>query len=159
MLKVIRTDSSNTDFIQLVRFLDVELAELDGADHAYYAQFNKIEKIGHVVLCYQDGTPVACGAIKEFDNSSMEIKRMYTVPNMRGRGIATKVLGELETWASEMSCTRCVLETGKRQPDAVDLYKKNGYTQIPNYGQYTGMENSVCFEKTLTGAKQAGQLV
>jgi hypothetical protein len=42
-----------------------------------------------------------------------------------------------------------VLETGKRQPDAVALYKKCGYKQIPNYGQYIGMENSVCFEKWL----------
>ena len=47
----------------------------------------------------------------------------------------------------ELSCEKCILETGKRQPEAIELYKKNGYRIIPNYGQYAGIENSVCFEK------------
>jgi len=79
----------------------------------------------------------------------MEMKRMYTVPAFRGKGIATMVLRELEKWAAELSYMKCVLETGKRQPEAIDLYKKNGYKIIPNYGQYIGVENSVCFEKSV----------
>ena len=55
----------------------------------------------------------------------------------------------LEKWARELSCTRCILETGKRQPEAIGLYKRNGYRLIPNYGQYAAVENSVCFEKEL----------
>jgi GNAT superfamily N-acetyltransferase len=58
-------------------------------------------------------------------------------------------LKALENWAREMSYSRCVLETGIRQPDAIALYKKNSYTLIPNYGQYIGVENSLCFEKYL----------
>jgi putative acetyltransferase len=53
----------------------------------------------------------------------------------------------LETWASELSFEKCILETGKRQPEAIRLYEKNGYKRIPNYGQYAQIENSVCFEK------------
>ena len=79
----------------------------------------------------------------------MEIKRMYTSPGSRGTGIATKILTELEVWATELSYERCVLETGKRQPEAIRLYTKSGYQQIPNYGQYVGIENSICFEKEL----------
>jgi putative acetyltransferase len=79
----------------------------------------------------------------------MEVKRMYTKPESRGRGIATTVLRELEAWAREMSYVRCVLETGKRQPEALALYRKNGYRIMPNFGQYEGKDNSVCFEKTL----------
>jgi GNAT superfamily N-acetyltransferase len=149
MMRLVRTDSDNRDFIELVRLLDTELAVVDGEDHTFYSQFNKIDKIRHVVLAYYGDQPLGCGAIKEFDRESMEIKRMYVAPESRNKGIASGILTELERWACELSYTKCLLETGKRQPDAIRLYKKNGYIQIPNYGQYSGVENSVCFEKRL----------
>jgi GNAT superfamily N-acetyltransferase len=92
---------------------------------------------------------VGCGAIKEYAPNTMEIKRMYTLPESRGKGIASKVLTELEIWAAELSYEKCILETGKKQPEAIGLYKKNGYKLIPNYGQYAEIENSVCFEKDI----------
>lgn len=149
MIKIVRTSSENQDFIQLVKRLDADLAERDGKDHAFYAQFNKIDKINYVVVAYEDGKPVGCGAIKEYEPDTMEVKRMYTVLESRGKGIASKVLRELEMWASELSYGRCILETGKKQPEAIGLYKKNGYKIIPNYGQYAEVENSVCFEKLI----------
>lgn len=149
MITIKRTNSHDEDFISLVRKLDAELAVIDGEDHSFYSQYNKIDKIKHAVVIYDDDKPVACGAIKEFSSDAMEVKRMYTVVNARGRGLATKILNELERWTAEMSYKKCVLETGKRQRDAIALYKKNGYTTIPNYGQYIGVENSVCFEKVL----------
>lgn len=149
MIKTIRTNSDNPDFIQLVKHLDSDLAERDGKDHSFYAQFNKIDKIKYVVIAYEDDEPVACGAIKEYAPGIMEVKRMYTSPENRGKGIASEVLRELETWASELSYAKCILETGKKQPEAISLYEKNGYKTIPNYGQYAGIENSLCFEKPL----------
>ena len=149
MIKIIRTDSDHRDFIGLVRELDAELADRDGNEHSFYAQFNKIDKIRYAVVAYENGKPMGCGAIKEFNTNAMEIKRMYTSPKERGKGIAGKVLNELEIWASELSYAKCVLETGKRQPEAIGLYKKNGYRLIPNYGQYAGIENSLCFEKEI----------
>jgi putative acetyltransferase len=149
MITTIRTDSENQDFIDLVKLLDADLAARDGSDHAFYGQFNKIDKIRHAVVAYENGKPIGCGAIKEYAPNAMEVKRMYTLPEGRGKGIATSVLTELETWATELSYEKCVLETGKRQPEAIELYKKNGYRIIPNYGQYIGVENSVCFEKAL----------
>jgi putative acetyltransferase len=149
MIKMIRTDSDNQDFINLVRFLDADLAERDKDEHSFYAQFNKINKIKYVVVAYENGKPVGCGAIKEYSPNTMEIKRMYTSPESRGKGIASKVLTELEIWAAEFSYEKCILETGKKQPEAIGLYKKNGYKLIPNYGQYAGIENSVCFEKDI----------
>ena len=74
---------------------------------------------------------------------------MFVDPSQRGKGIASLVLNELEAWAVSLSCNKCVLETGRDQPDAVALYEKNGYQLIPNYGQYIGVENSLCFEKKL----------
>lgn len=149
MITVKRTDSCNNDFIALVKTLDTELAEVDKEDHSFYSQFNKIDKIRYVVVVYEDDIPAGCGAIKEFGRDTMEVKRMFVLPGKRNRGIATIVLKELERWALELSCLKCILETGKRQPDAIRLYTKNGYESIPNYGQYEGVENSVCFEKSL----------
>ncbi|WP_202409532.1 GNAT family N-acetyltransferase [Hufsiella arboris] len=150
MITFLRTDSNNPDFVSLVRELDADLAIRDGDEHAFYSQFNKIDLIKHVVVAYEDAVPLACGAIKQFDDASMEVKRMYTSPGYRSQGVASKVLGELEKWAAELAYKKCVLETGVRQPEAIALYKKNGYQVIENYGQYAGVENSVCFEKKLS---------
>jgi len=149
MIRTVRTNSEHEDFIHLVSRLDKLLAEMDGREHAYYNQFNKIDKIRHVVLAYDGETPVSCGAIKEYDAETMEVKRMFTRDDYRGKGFASQVLAELESWAHELRYAKCILETGRRLPDAVRLYKKGGYLQIPNYGQYVQMENSICFEKNL----------
>ncbi len=150
MTTLSRTDSSHPDFIALVQRLDAELAVIDGDDHAFYDQFNKIYRIKYAVVAYENGAPAACGAIKDFAPNIMEIKRMYTLPEYRGKGLATRVLLELEKWAAELQGKKCLLETGKAQIDAVGLYQKQGYKIIPNYGQYAGVENSVCFEKEIT---------
>ena len=59
------------------------------------------------------------------------------------------VLKELEQWAVELNYTKAIMETGIRMPEAIGLYTKNNYVIIPNYGQYKGMPDSVCFEKVL----------
>ncbi len=149
MIKIIRTDSEDQDFIKLVKFLDIDLAQRDGVEHSFYDQFNKIDDIKQAVVLYNFGKPIGCGAIKEYEPNVMEIKRMYTSPEGRGQGIATKILYELENWSTELGYEKCVLETGKRQPEAISLYKKNGYQIMPNYGQYSNIQNSLCFRKQL----------
>jgi len=149
MITLKRTNSTDQDFIELVRKLDAELKERDGAENEFYAQFNKIDMIKHAVVAYENEVPIGCGAIKQFDEQSMEVKRMYVPKEARGKGVATKVLTALEKWASELNYQKCVLETGKRQIEALALYKKNGYQITENYGQYIGIENSVCFTKKI----------
>jgi putative acetyltransferase len=149
MIEIVRTTSENTDFEYLVRLLDADLAVRDGDEHSFYAQFNTISMIKNVVLAYEKGKPVGCGAIKKQNNDAMEVKRMYVLPSNRKSGIASLILQELERWTKELTFSKCILETGKKQPEAIGLYIKNGYKLIPNYGQYTGVENSVCFEKLL----------
>lgn len=149
MIHIHRTDSSNSNFQELVRKLDTYLARIDGEENAFYAQYNKIDLLKHAVVILEGEIPVACGAIKELDADSMEVKRMYTDVSARGKGYAKRILSELEKWAKEMGYKSCVLETGKRQPDAIALYQSSGYQLIPNYGQYQGIENSVCFQKML----------
>lgn len=149
MITTIRTNSENQDFRELVKYLDADLAIRDGSEHAFYAQFNKVDMIKHVVVAYDEKKPVGCGAIKVLTSDSMEVKRMYTAPESRGKGVASTVLNELEKWTAELSYGKCLLETGKKQPEAIALYTKSGYKVVQNYGQYAGVENSICFEKKL----------
>jgi GNAT superfamily N-acetyltransferase len=151
---LIRTDSSHQDFQSLVRLLDADLAVRDGADHAYYAQFNKIDLIQHAVVAYLEKQAVGCGAFKPFAENTVEVKRMFVRPEFRGQGIAQQILTELERWAGELGMMRCVLETGHKQPEAIRLYERSGYERIANYGPYVGIENSVCLQKTLAEQTQ-----
>jgi len=149
MIRLLRTDATHPHFIELVRHLDADLAIRDGRGHDFYNQFNKIDDIKYAVVAYDQEQPVGCGAIKQYDSTTMEVKRMYTAPQSRGKGIAAQVLNALESWAIELGYEKCVLETGIRQPEAIALYRKTGYEQIGNYGQYAGVQNSVCFQKVL----------
>jgi len=149
MIKLRRTNAKNQNFTALVNRLDSELAIRDGDDHAFYNQFNSISMIKYAIVAYENEIPIGCGAIKMFDSETMEVKRMFVAPEYRGKGIAHKILNELELWTIELGYYRCVLETGINQPEALALYHKSGYKRIPNYGQYEHVESSFCFEKRL----------
>jgi len=144
-----RTDSDNPDFQDLVALLDEDLAIRDGAEHAYYHQFNKIVNIRNAIVCFVDDKPIGCGAFKQYAQDKVEIKRMYVFPAYRGKGIGLAILKELEQWAAELKYSNCILETRKKQPEAITLYQKAGYTIIKNYGQYENIENSVCMLKII----------
>lgn len=149
MITILRTTPNNTDFIKLIQLLDKDIAIRDGDDHVFYAQFNKSDSIKHAVVIYKNQIAVGCGAFKFYDQAVAEIKRMYVDPVARGNGIATKILTELETWAKEESYTSCILETGHKFPEAIALYKKNGFIITQNYGQYLGVADSICFQKDI----------
>ena len=148
-MNLIRTDSDNNDFRELVALLDEDLQIRDGAEHSFYAQFNKIDKIREVVVAYENEKAVGCGAFKEHEKGTAEIKRMFVRPENRGRGIAGEILAELEIWAKELDFTECILETGVKQPEAIRLYQKSGYEKTVSYGQYLNVENSVCMKKSI----------
>lgn len=149
MIKIKRTGSTNTAFQNLVALLDADLKIRDGEDHLFYAQFNHIEMIKHVLVAYNDHQPIACGGFKKYDETTVEIKRMFVHSNHRGLGIGQQVLLGLEEWAVELGYTSCILETGIKQPEAIRLYEKTGYSRISNYGQYENIANSICMRKTL----------
>lgn len=144
-----RTDSDNTDFQNLVALLDADLAKRDGDEHAFYVQFNKIATIRNAIVCFVNDKAIGCGAFRAYDESKVEIKRMFVLPEYRGHGIALKILNEIELWAAELNYKEYILETGKKQPEAIRLYQKAGYAVIPGYGQYLNVENSVCMMKTV----------
>jgi putative acetyltransferase len=144
-----RTNADDVDFQKLVVELDKELAIRDGEDHAFYAQFNKIAVLKYAVVLYENGIAVGCGAIRAYEENIMEIKRMFVLPEKRGKGIASIILKELEKWTKELGFEKSILETGMNQQEAISLYKKNNFVVIKNYGQYAKLYNSVCFEKRI----------
>ena len=144
-----RTNSENLDFTNLVKLLDADLKIRDGEGHAFYAQINKTAILNNAIVCYQNDIAVGCGAFREIDANTVEIKRMFVNPEYRGKGIASKMISELECWALELNYSQTILETGINQPEAIALYKKAGYVITENYGQYVGVENSVCMQKII----------
>lgn len=74
---------------------------------------------------------------------------MYVLPEFRGKGVATAMLKALENWGKELGYKRAVLETSIKMPEAINLYRKNKYYEIPRYGQYENALCSICFEKNL----------
>jgi GNAT superfamily N-acetyltransferase len=149
MITIKRTNSEDKDFHELVKLLDQDLLNRYGVLQDFYSRFNSIQNLPTVVVAFYNGQPVGCGCFKKFEDGSVEVKRMYVANEERGKGIGAAILAELEKWAGELKNHSIVLETGNNQPEAVHLYKKMGYIIIPNYGQYSGMETSICMKKEL----------
>jgi GNAT superfamily N-acetyltransferase len=104
---------------------------------------------GAFVVARVGGQPAGCGAIRRIAADTGEIKRMYVAPALRGQGIGARVLATLEAEARGLRLSRIVLETGARQPEALGLYRRAGYVEIPAFGEYVGSPLSVCMEKRL----------
>jgi len=144
-----RTDTNDNDFKNLVILLDADLAVRNGDLHAIYTPHNILDHLDTVIIAYNDDLSAGCGCFKKFDVHTVEIKRMFVKPEQRGKGIAFKVLAQLELWAKEKGYLHTVLETGQTNPEALGLYRKNGYKVIDNYGPYIGLKSSICLRKTL----------
>ena len=147
--KEIKTTSDNIDFKMLVAELDFHLVDFYGEEQDFFDKHNKVGAIKHVIVIYDNCIPIGCGGIKEYSNSVMEIKRMYTKPNYRGKGIASSILSSLENWAIELGYSSTILETLKAKESVISMYSKNGYEIIPNYGQYENIVSSVCMRKCI----------
>lgn len=147
---IVRATSANLDFRALVRLLDQYLAQIDGSENSFYSQFNGIDSLQNCILLYENNSAIGCGAIKRYNDESYEVKRMFVHPDARGQGSGQKIVMALEKWAKELGAAQLILETGKRMPDAVQLYKKMGYRISKNYPPYIGVDNSICFSKILS---------
>ncbi len=150
MLELKRTNNLDKDFLLLVSRLDADLAARYGQLQQVYDQYNKIENLETVVVAYDKNVAVGCGCFKQLEDDVVEVKRMYVDEDHRGKGIGACILTELENWAGELRYSALVLETGNNQPEAVRLYQKKGYQPISNYGQYAGMDTSICMKKALS---------
>lgn len=149
-------ENSHPDFLGLVNDLDQDLLRRNGALQNDYGPYNGCSLLDLVIVAYsgEDPTvPLGCGAFKRFTEdghqAGIEIKRMFVVPEYRGKGAAGRILCELEKIAVRRGYARAFLETGRNQSEAIALYQKQGYRIIPNYGPYRDNSNSLCFCKNL----------
>ncbi|MDP3643154.1 MAG: GNAT family N-acetyltransferase [Bacteroidota bacterium] len=145
----IRTTSEHPDFRKMVNALDEDLYQRNGDSQKQYEQYNQVDKIKHAIVIYSERKPVGCGCFKRYENETVEMKRMFVLSEMRGKHLAARMLQELEKWAVEEGYSKAVLETGVRQVEAIRLYTLAGYSLTGNYGQYIGMEDSICYRKEL----------
>jgi GNAT superfamily N-acetyltransferase len=147
--ELLKTDSQNADFIKLIKLLDYDLEARYGEIQKQYKKHNMIDYINDVVLIYKDKIPVACGAFKEHDSVSVELKRIFVIKERRQKGLAKLIISQLEELARNKGYKYALLETGIKQHEAINLYKKYEYSIIPNYEPYIGNINSICMKKVL----------
>ncbi len=140
---------------QLICALNAELTARypeEGANHFHLEAREVSEGQGAFFIAYLHHEPVGCGAVRRIEPDVAEIKRMYVVPRVRGRGVGGRILNALEAEARRLGVRRLVLETGPRQPEAIALYARSGFTEIPLFGDYLNSphpELSVCLAKEL----------
>jgi GNAT superfamily N-acetyltransferase len=152
-LQLIAVDPHGPDAQRLLAELTAEITEIyadlgyDGTAGFALADLDRSRAV--LVVAYADGEPVGCGALRPYQEDIAEVKRMYTVPAWRGRGVAAAILAELERHGRVFGYPTMRLETGDRQHGAIRLYERSGYRHIPPFGPYVAWSDSVCFEKPL----------
>jgi GNAT superfamily N-acetyltransferase len=106
---------------------------------------------GAFLIALLDGEPVACAGWRSHgpDGDVAELKRMFTLPTVRGRGLARRLLAAVEESARSYGRKRLILETGDRQPEAVGLYRSSGYERIPDFGYYRDEDGVMSFGRDL----------
>lgn len=98
-----------------------------------------------------DDQPVGCGVVQPAGPTVGELKRMFVLPEHRGRGVARSLLRALEDLARDLGYDVLRLATGVRQPGAIALYEASGFTSVPPYGKYVADPLSRCYQKPLGG--------
>jgi len=104
---------------------------------------------GAFLIASVEGVDVGCGAVRDIGDQTGELKRMFVLPDHRGCGVASALLASLEKEAAALGLVRIVLEVATFSQDAVAMYAKNGYSEIPLFGPYVGSPISIAMGKTL----------
>ena len=140
------------DAQRLIAALDAHLASRYSPEQRFGPNLKPSQLasgLGTFLVARLDGRAVGCGAVRLLDPATVEVKRMYVEPELRGRGVAKEILARLESTARELGARRAVLETGVYQDEAIGLYRRAGYKEVDCWGEYASSPTSVCFEKTI----------
>lgn len=146
-MESIITDERDERFIELTKELDNEYFQLYGDLVKKYEEYNDLKDPHIVLLVLNWGRPIACASYKLFDKDSIEIKRVYVKRRYRRKGIAYKMVKQLEKLAIEENFKYSVIETGSENEAAINLYKKLDYEIIDNFGQFEGDDMCLCMKK------------
>jgi len=142
----------SADARRLIEALDAHLASRYTPEQRFGPNLKPAQLapgLGTFVVARVDGHAVGCGAVRLLDPTTVEVKRMYVEPELRGQGVAKDVLAYLESAGRELGARRAVLETGIYQDEAIGLYRRAGYTEVDCWGEYTTSPTSVCCGKAI----------
>jgi GNAT superfamily N-acetyltransferase len=134
----------------LIAALNAELSRTypeEGACHFRLDAEEVADGRGAFLIAWRAEKPIGCGAIRQIEERTGELKRMYVAPEERGRGIGRAILQALEGEARALGISRVVLETGVRQREALALYERAGFLRIAPFGEYVASPLSVCMAK------------
>jgi len=150
-MRIHYTNGRNQDLITLCRLLDEALVEMAGGKkkQSQYIQYNSLSDIEDAFIAYKENIPIACGAFKHYSDGVAEVKRVFTIPEFRGKGISSLLMKAIEEKAIEKGFHTLILETGKPLKAAISLYQGLGFSIISNYGQYKDMPDSICMQKVV----------
>jgi putative acetyltransferase len=152
-LHIRRSTLASPDAARLIAALNAELTATfpePGATHFSLRDEEVAAGEGAFLVAYLDNVAVGCGAVRQLDEATAELKRMYVDPSVRSQGIGRALVEALEHEARLIGVTRIVLETGTRLAPAMKLYEAMGYARIPLFGEYlSSPDTSLCFGKSL----------
>ena len=152
-LAIARADILSPAAQSLITALNAELSAQypePGATHFRLDADEVAEGCGAFLVASVGERAVGCGAVRRLEPGVGEVKRMYVVPDARGRGVGRAILEALGAEARALGLTRLVLETGVRQREAIALYERAGFSHIPPFGEYVASPTtSVCMAKDL----------
>ncbi len=146
-----RTDGKDKDFIENCRLLDRDLDLRVGKKikRDKYKKYNQLDEIKEAIVVYADNKVVGGGAIRRYDDENIELKRVFVHNEYQGQGLGSRLVSLLIEWAMELGYKRMVLETGELLVESCAVYKKLGFKEIPGYGPYADMPESLCMAKDL----------
>ena len=149
-LKILPADPASPDCRVLIEELDRIQAALYPPENNYLDSIDELQKRNcHFLAAYLDEQIVGCGAVKIVDGAYGELKRMYVAAAHRQCGIGQRLLEALEMHSATSGAMLVRLETGVRQPEALALYRRNGYKETGAFGEYSDSALNVFMEKQL----------
>ena len=146
-MESIITNEKDERFIELTKELDNEYFQLHGDVVLKYQDYNDLNDPHIVMLALNWGKPIACASFRLFDKDTIEIRRVYVKKRYRKKGIAYKLVKQLEKLAMEENFKYSVIETGKENIAAINLYKKLDYEIVDNFGMFEGDDLCICMKK------------
>lgn len=148
--KIIATNPTTEEALTLTNELHADLDIRYGQGRIEEFTEENSLMIYFLTVYDENNYSAACGALKHYNDDTVEIKRMFVRKEFRGKGLSKLILKELEKHAKKLKYKKIILETGYKQPEAVNLYKKFGYTEIECYAHHSSDPDSVCFEKNIS---------
>ena len=139
------------------RLLDMDLDRRVGKkiERDKYKKYNQLDEIKKAIVVYEGNRVIGGGAVRRYDDETIELKRVFVHTEYQGRGIGSRLVSLLMEWAIELGYKKMILETGELLAESCAVYKRLGFQTIPNYGPYEDMQESLCMAKDLKSGRHA----